>query len=119
MARKPKKQPLVWKLEWDVLAIIANPDMPPMAMYKGDAHRIFNNGAVARNWSVTLTIKGTKAAPELLVVERKYEYKPDSKLFLAELMTAVQQHVDAEVWDECADLDVTSITALAVTKRIG
>lgn len=35
MARRPKKQPLVWKLEWDVLAIIANPDMPPMAMYKG------------------------------------------------------------------------------------
>ncbi len=116
MARKPKKQPLVWKLEWDILAVIDNPDMPPMAMYKGNAHRIFNNGAMARNWSVTLAVVGVDDNKK--IVRRAYSYQPDSKLFLAELMTAVQQHVDAEVWDECADLDVTSITALAVTKRV-
>jgi hypothetical protein len=117
MPKKTKKQPLVWKLEWDVLAVIDNPDAPPLAIYKGDANRLFGQHNIPRNWSVTLAVKG--ALPSGEIVRRAYSYKPDGKLFLAALMTAVQQHVDAEVWDECAGLDVQSITALAVTKRAG
>lgn len=117
MACKPKKQPLVWKLEWDILAVIDNPDMPPMAMYKGDAHRLFGQHNIPRNWSVTLAATGMDQDKKL--VRRAYSYHPDGKLFLGELMKVVQDHVDKVVWDACADLDEPlSVKALAVTKRV-
>lgn len=116
---KIKKQPLVWTLNWDVLFSAENPNIDPRKIYKGDANRLFAGNAIPRNWSVTFTVQGQirTGIDAGKTIKRSYSHRPDAKLFLGELMRVVQQHVDECIWDECSDLNVTEIHALAVTKR--
>lgn len=112
MTKRTKKQPLVYRVTWDVLAAMASNRPNIYTLYKGDIQRL-RGSSVPRLWSVTLTIRHRVGEQ----IERySHTYAPDQKLLLVNLMAYVSKHVDDQIWDEIKDFDFVSFDALAVTK---
>lgn len=101
-------------MQWSIVDQMAG--KPFLSLITGTALRLRCKEAPKRWWSVTLTVE-EKLIDGAKSIKRKYNHRPSEKLSLNELMTSVSAYVDAEVYDECADMDVTEIMALAAATK--
>ena len=101
-------------MQWSVVEQMAG--KPFLSLITGTALRLRCKEAPKRWWSVTLTVEGS-LVDGAKIIKRKYNHRPSEKLSLNELMTSVSAYVDTHVYDECADMGVTDILALAVATK--
>lgn len=90
---------------------------PLSSLITGTALRLLCIEAPRRWWSVTLTVEGFVPDSSGAFVKRKYNHRPSDKLSLNDLMASVSAYVDTHVYDECADMDVSDILALAAATK--
>lgn len=108
---KPNDKPLT--MRWSVLKGARG--RPLSSLVTGTAVRLLSNENPKRWWSVTLTVEGY--LDDAAKIKRKYNHRPSDKLSLNDLMRSVSAYVDLHVYDECADMDVSDILALAVATK--
>lgn len=100
-------------MQWSIVEQMAG--KPFLSLITGTALRLRCKEAPKRWWSVTLTVEG--CLDDAAKIKRKYNHRPSDKLSLNDLMRSVSAYVDLHVYDECADMDVSDILALAVATK--
>lgn len=98
----------MYELHWSILESMTCKNTEKL--YSGTAKRFINGNPVPRLWSVSIdfvhnTIDGVK--------KLNYSFKPDGKVLLSQLTKLASEHVNAYIFDEISELDITEINAVA------
>lgn len=109
-----KKQ--LYELKWEILSsaeliltLPANAPVPREMMfriYSGNGLQLMLNNAVPRKWGVTIETKAKHDNGEIHTL--KLSYKPDSEMYLSELINGVKS-----AWFDDCDTALAGMTAIS------